>query len=227
VKLLKFFGKKKKDAENTASEGEEIRAYSEEEFLASFAAFEKAYLRTVIIAAVIAAAGIGVAVIVRVSYGLICAIAAVLFYIGTVSNILYNKLGLAYTSVTGAIYITECYGKGRSEAWIPRRLMWIEVRSIEDEAFDHDSCRALETVHMPRTLVHIGKNVFLGCGNISRICFEGSREEWEAIECETDLSGIEIEFDSAVSYPEKVRSRDKKGEKKIKKDRKNKKGSEE
>ena len=224
MKIFKFFEKKKKDAENTANEGEEVRSYPEEEFLGALAAFEKAYLNTVIIAAVIAAAGIGVAVIVKVSYGLICAIAAVLFYIGSVSNILYNKLGLAYTSVMGAIYITECYGKGRSEAWIPRKLMWIEVRSIEDEAFDHDSCRAIETVHMPRTLVHIGKNVFLGCENISRICFEGSREEWEAIECETDLSGIEVEFDSMVSYPEKIRIRDRI---KNKKDKKKQKGSEE
>ena len=69
-----------------------------------------------------------------------------------------------------------------------------------------------------------GKNVFLGCENISRICFEGSREEWEAIECETDLSGIEVEFDSMVSYPEKIRIRDRI---KNKKDKKKQKGSEE
>lgn len=218
LKLWDIFEKKKKYEDNAESV-EQDREYSEEEFLKRLAAFEKAYLAVVIIAAAIAAAGIAVAVIIRVSYGLILAIAAVLFYLGAVSNILYSKLGLAYTSASGELYVTEYYGRGKEDAWIPRRLMWIDVRSIGDEAFDHESSREIRTLHLPRTVVHIGKNVFLGCENISRICFEGGPEEWEAIEKESDMDGIEIEFFCTVAYPEK-KSKKEKREKKSKKDEK-------
>jgi hypothetical protein len=221
LKLWDIFEKKKKDEDNTESV-EQDREYSEEEFLKRLAAFEKAYLAVVIIAAAIAAAGIAVAVIIRVSYGLILAIAAVLFYLGAVSNILYSKLGLAYTSASGELYVTEYYGRGKEDAWIPRRLMWIDVRSIGDEAFDHESSREIRTLHLPRTVVHIGKNVFLGCENISRICFEGSPEDWEAIEKESDMDGIEIEFFCDVAYPEEKSKK----EKRVKKSKKDKKAQE-
>ncbi len=225
MKLWDMFEKKKKKSEETAELVEQDRSYSEEEFLKNLAEFEKAYLATVIMAGAIAAAGIAVAVLIKVSFGLMLAIAAVLFYIGTVTNILHSKLGLAYTTLSGALYVTEYYGKGKEEAWIPRRIMWIDVRSVEDEAFDHESCREIRVVHLPKTINHIGKNIFLGCENISRICFEGSPEEWDAIEKETDLDGIEIEFFSVVAYPEKKNKKDKK-EKKEKKSKKDKKAQE-
>ena len=219
MKLFEFF-KNKIKKKNTEKSGKEARGYSEEEFLAELAAFDKAYLTAVIISAIIAAAGIAVAVTVKVSYGLICAISAVLFYVSGVSNILYGKLGISYTSVAGALTVTKYHGKNKEEAWIPRRLMWIDVRSIEDKAFDNESCREIKTVHLPATLKYIGENVFLGCENISRICFEGSREEWEAIECRTELDGIEIEFDSVVAYPKKEKLKDRQKTKKDKKDKK-------
>ena len=224
MKLWDIFKKNKKD-QAVSEDTEQARGYSEEEFLLRLAEFEKAYMLIVIIAAAIAAAGVAVAVIIRVSYGLLACIAAVLFYIFAVSNMLYEKLGLSYTSMSGALYVTEYYGKDKEEAWIPRRLMWLDVRSVEDEAFDHESCRNICVVHLPRSITHIGKNIFLGCENISRICFEGSREEWEAIECETDLEGIEIEFDSVVAYPKKVKKT--KAEKKETKSKTDKKAQEE
>ena len=162
-----------------------------------------AYLLVVIVSAILALIGIWIAVSIKVSYGLMCAMAAVVFYIFAVGNILYKRLGIAYASTTGQLRITKYHAKGRADAWIPRRLLWLDVTEIDDGAFDQDSSREITTVHLPLTLRHIGKDVFKGCEKLERICFEGSREEWESIESETDLSGYSVELDSRVAYPNK------------------------
>lgn len=182
---------------------EQAKEYTQESFLEALKQTETAYLAIVIISAVLVAAGIAVAVIVKVSYGLIFAMAAVLFYILAVKFMLRAKLGVSYTSVSGALYITKCDGKDRVETWIPRRLLWLDVRSVEDRAFGEEFCKSLQTVHLPSTLTHIGKDIFAGCPMLSRICFEGTKEQWESIDSETDTSGFEIEFCEEIAYPDK------------------------
>ena len=181
-----------------------VEEYTEQSFLDALAWTSKAYLLTVIICAAVAAAGVAVAVIVKVSYGLICALCAVVAYIGAVNNILYKRLGVAHKSESGRLTVTEYYGKNRDEAWIPRRLLWLDVTALGDEAFDHESSKNIKVVHLPRTLRHVGKDVFKGCESIERICFEGSRSEWEEIESETDLGVYTVEFEEKIAYPEQI-----------------------
>lgn len=174
--------------------------YTEQEFLTALKKTSHEYLLVVIVSAVFVMIGIWIAVSVKVSYGLVCAMAAVVFYIFAVGNILYKRLGIAYASTTGQLRITKYHGRGKADAWIPRRLLWLDVTEIDDGAFDQDSSHEITTVHLPQTLRRIGKDVFRGCEKLECICFEGNREEWESIESETDLSTYSVELDVKVAY---------------------------
>ena len=196
--------------------------YTEEKFLKDLLWTSRAYLIIVIVSALIAAAGIAVAVIVKVSYGLAIAIAAVLAYALATEYVLQSKIGVSYTSGSGELIITECYGKKRDQVWIPRRLLWLNVTEIRDEAFDHKSSVYIKTVHLPATLKRIGKDAFKSCEALERICFEGSEAQWAQIECESALDGIELCFGDALGYPardvsNKKSRKDKRRAKKIEK----------
>ena len=56
------------------------------------------------------------------------------------------------------------------------------VSRIEESTFF--SCRWLETVSLPKDLTFIGKSAFSGCYSLQRICFAGTKEQWESIEKE-------------------------------------------
>ena len=215
-----LFGKLRARLTKKNSVGEsaevETREYSEQEFLSDLKWTGKAYLLLVISAAALAAAAIALAVLWKVSYGLLLAIIIVLGYISLSGNILYSRLGFSYDSTQGALRIKDVYGKNRDQVFLPRRLFWLDVSEIGDRAFCHSSSAKITTVYLPRTLKSIGENVFEGCESLCRICFEGSEEEWESIEKKTSLEGIEILFSQEIAYPVKQKK-----QKKAKKDKKN------
>ena len=209
------------------AETTEAVEYTEEKFLKDLLWTSRAYLIIVIASAIIAAAGIAVAVIVKVSYGLAIAIAAVLAYALATEYVLQGKLGVSYTSGSGELIITECFGKKRDQIWIPRRLLWLGVTEIKDEAFDHKSSAYIKTVHLPATLKKIGKDAFKSCDALEKICFEGSEAQWAQVICESALDGIELCFGDTSGYPardESARSerKNKRREKKIEKIKKKK-----
>ena len=206
---------KKKSVDESAEV--ETREYSEQEFLSDLKWTGKAYLLLVIAAAALVAAAIALAVLWKVSYGLLLAIIIVLGYISLSGNILYSRLGFSYDSTHGALRIKDVYGKNRDQVFLPRRLFWLDVCEIGDRAFCHASSAKITTVYLPSTLKTIGENVFEGCESLCRICFEGSEEEWESIEKKTSLEGIEILFSQEIAYPVKQKK-----QKKAKKDKKNK-----
>ena len=206
---------KKKSVDESAEV--ETREYSEQEFLSDLKWTGKAYLLLVIAAAALVAAAIALAVLWKVSYGLLLAIIIVLGYISLSGNILYSRLGFSYDSTQGALRIKDVYGKNRDQVFLPRRLFWLDVSEIGDRAFCHSSSAKITTVYLPSTLKTIGENVFEGCESLCRICFEGSEEEWESIEKKTSLEGIEILFLQEIAYPVKQKK-----QKKAKKDKKNK-----
>ena len=216
-----LFGKLRARLTKKNSVGEsaeiEIREYSEQEFLSDLKWTGKAYLLLVISAAALVAAAIALAVLWKVSYGLLLAIIIVLGYISLSGNILYSRLGFSYDSTQGALRIKDVYGKNRDQVFVPRRLFWLDVSEIGDRAFCHSSSTKITTVYLPSTLKTIGENVFEGCESLCRICFEGSEEEWESIEKKTSLEGIEILFSQEIAYPVKQKK-----QKKAKKDKKNK-----
>ncbi len=183
--------------------------YKESDFIADLGYVSKLYLVTVIISAIMILAAIFVAVNIKVSVGLICGMVAVVYYIITVTHILKKKLGISYTSTTGQLKITELLGKNREEIWIPRRLLWLDVTEIEDEAFDHECSRKIKVLHLPSTLKRIGKDAFKSCESLERICFEGNDEEWAKVEIECELGEVLVELSDKVKYPDKFLAREK------------------
>lgn len=186
-----------------SEEGTTCTVYTEEQFIRYLAWTDKAYRAVVILSAVLALSAVFTAVFVKVSYGLMAGIGTVILYMGATSNILYSKLGVAYTSVSGELTITEIYGKQRQEIWIPRRLLWLDVVEIKAEACDHKSSACVKVIHLPATLRSIGNDAFRGCVLLEKICFEGSREQWEQIEKGEMPEGVEIICSEQVHYPEK------------------------
>ena len=61
------------------------------------------------------------------------------------------------------------------------------VTSIGDSAFEN--CTKLAVVTIPASVTSIGSNAFKGCENLSEIQFEGTKEQWNAIEG-SDKTGI-------------------------------------
>ena len=191
------------------------RKYDQREFLEDYAWTEKLYRAIIVVSCILAAASIGVAVMWKVSYGLIGAFVTVVFYLSATSNMLYSRLGYAYKSDRGELTVTEIYGQHREEVYLPERLFFCDVVAIGNEACDHKSSAELKILHLPRTLKKIDADAFMGTPMLEKICFGGSEEEWAEVELLCELDGIEICFDELVEYPVK--------EKKTKKQKKSKK----
>ena len=83
--------------------------------------------------------------------------------------------------------------------------MRFDVTRIEDKAFLSKHNAELRCVFLPKTLLSIGKDVFEGCQSLEAIFFEGTEEEWERIEKETDLSSLRITFEA--KYPPVVKKK--------------------
>ncbi len=176
-----------------------------EQFLKDLQYTSDSYLYSVILSGVTAAGGIGIAILYDVTIGLCAALASVIMYIAFTKNTLYNGLGIAYTSASGELTITELYGKKREEVFIPSSLMYMDVCAIGDRAFKHASSAKIHTVHLPATLKVIGKDIFKGCTALTTVYFEGSEKEFLKIDSKTDFSGYEIIFfdSSAFKLPQK------------------------
>ena len=192
------------------------RKYDQREFLEDYAWTEKLYRAIIVVSCILAAASIGVAVIWKVSYGLIGAFVTVVFYLSATSNMLYSRLGYAYKSDRGELTVTEIYGQHREEVYLPERLFFCDVVAIGSEACDHKSSAELKILHLPRTLKRIDADAFMGTPMLEKICFGGSEEEWAEVELLCELDGIEICFDELVEYP--VKEKKTKKQKRSKKD---------
>ncbi len=172
----------------------DVQLTPKEKYRKDLKAVSDFYLFTLIICGAIVVGGILLAVGSSVFVGLLVCISAILIYIALTSNLLYKFLGISYKSSTGQLTVTNLYGKGREEIWIPSRLIMLDVTEIGDNAFNHKSSATIVSVYLPSSLKVIGENVFEGCEALSSIYFEGSEAEWEAIEKHTDLSALDIIF---------------------------------
>ena len=193
------------------------RKYDQREFLEDYVWTEKLYRAIIVVSCILAAASIGVAVMWKVSYGLIGAFVTVVFYLSAGSNMLYSRLGYAYKSDRGELTVTEIYGQHREEVYLPERLFFCDVVAIGSEACDHKSSAELKILHLPRTLKRIDADAFMGTPMLEKICFGGSEEEWAEVELLCELDGIEVCFDELVEYP--VKEKKTKKQKKSKKDK--------
>lgn len=209
--------KKSAAAEDTEETAKEIKEYTEQEFLSDLKRMNEQYRTTVILVGAFILCATVTAVAWKVSYGLMIALIGVIMYIGAVGQLLYRRLGLSYVSLAGSLRVSEIYGKDRDSAYIPKRLLWLEVSELGARASAHASSAEVRTLYLPATLKRIGEGALDGFSSLSLICFEGSEEEWSAIEGAYVPKGAEIEFGRAVAYPEKPKK-----EKKQKGRRKNK-----
>ena len=126
-------------------------------------------------------------------------IGAISFFVYVVftSNELLEKLGIAYKTSVGSLTLTYCRKRYGDVFFIPSRLLWYDVERIGDNAFRSETNATLKEIYIPASIKSIGKDAFAACTELRAVRFEGTREEWEAISCESDLSHIELCFNAA------------------------------
>lgn len=89
---------------------------------------------------------------------------------------LYNDPNRWYN---GALCIDSCLIKASS--YIPEEYTINDgVRLIADRAFR--GCWSLKSVTIPSSVGRIGMLLFLGCGNLNIVYFNGTKEQWWRIE---------------------------------------------
>ena len=128
-------------------------------------------------------------------------IAAISFFVYLVftSNELIERLGLSYKTSAGSLELTYCCKKYGDVFFIPSRLLWYDVERIGDNAFRSAKNEGLREIYIPASIKSIGKDAFAACTDLQAVRFEGSRDEWESIANESDLTGIEVSF--GASFP--------------------------
>ena len=157
------------------------------------------FYRTLVVAAF---AGITAAVIVAIYesllYGALIGIGSIFIYIFFASNEIFEKLGLAYKTTAGSLEIKYCRKKYGDVFFVPSKILWYDVEKIGDEAFNSVKNEGLTEIYIPKSIKSFGKDVFCGCADLIAIRFEGSEEEWQAIEnvVEAVPDGVELTYNS-------------------------------
>ena len=172
--------------------------------------FMSFYRALVIIAAVGIAAALAVAIYKDLMWGAVIGLGSVFVYVFFTSNEIFEKLGLAYKTSVGSLEITYCRKKYGNTFFVPSKILWYDVERIGDEAFNSEKNDGLTEIYLPRSIKSFGKDVFCGCKDLKYIRFEGSEEEWQAIEKETepDLSEISVSYNAEVpALPEKKKTK--------------------
>ena len=190
-----------KATENVAAE------YGREEFTQALARTSKAYRTTVIESGVAVAVGIITAINIKLFYGVVICVIAAVYYALSTALTLKKELGISYRTVAGALTVTKYDAKGRESAWIPRKLLWLDVTEIGAGAFSGSASENLCRIHLPRTITYIGADAFADCPKLSCIYFEGSAEQWAEIESMSDLSVFCVELDSQLAPTDEKASR--------------------
>ena len=176
----------------------------EQKHLLAVSKVNKLYILTLVFCAAAILGALVWAVLDSILMGLVLAVCAIIVYVALTTNILYRFLGISYKSDNGRATVTQLYGKGREEIWIPERIILLEVKEIGDRAFAHKSSASIRAVHLPGGLEVIGKDVFALCDSLTTVYFGCRREELEKIKCDTELSSYELIFidDVVTDAPE-------------------------
>ena len=69
------------------------------------------------------------------------------------------------------------------------------VSEIGSFCFAH--CNALKNILLPKSLTRINAGAFIDCAQLT-IYYAGSKEEWERIEIEADISNVPVIFNSTL-----------------------------
>jgi len=141
-------------------------------------------------------------------WGAIFGAASIFFYFTFTSNELIERLGLSYKTKTGSLEITYCRRKYGDVFFIPSKLVWYDVERIGDNAFRSEKNAELLEIYIPKSIKSIGKDILGGCRDLTAIRYEGSEEEWNSIESETDFSGVNVTFNAVFpAIPQKEKDK--------------------
>ena len=192
-----------KSAENTGvgeAPGDPFKSYPER-----YERFKIFYLCIVVISFVGFMGAIWVAIYNDLLWGaLVGAISFFIYYVLT-ANELIDKLGISYKTSVGSLEVNACRMRYGEVFFVPSRLLWHDVERIGDRAFCSPKNATLREIYIPKTIKSIGKDVFSLCDSLEALRFEGSEEEWQAIENESELCGVEVTFDAV--YPISVQKK--------------------
>ncbi|MBQ7384242.1 MAG: hypothetical protein IJV72_05570 [Clostridia bacterium] len=161
--------------------------------------FQSYYMNLLGCVGAAAALGIVIAVAYNVIIGACLAILCAIIYSVFTYDEMLKGLGIGYKSVEGGIKVTAVRARYGEVIWIPSSLIWFDIVAIGDRAFESDKNSELKKVFLPKTLKSIGSDIFFGCESICEIYFEGTEQEWEQIEKETDLTPYKVIFEA--KYP--------------------------
>ena len=189
----------KETAENINQEGEAENVAENEQdpfelYPKRYAKFKSFYLAVVILSFAGFMGAICVAIYMNLLWGAIVGAVSFFVYVVLTSNELIEKLGISYKTSVGSLEITYGCKKYGNVFFIPSRLLWYDVERIGDRAFHSEKNKGLKEIYIPASIKSIGKDAFVACSDLEAIRFEGSRAEWEAVECESDLSHVELSF---------------------------------
>ena len=162
---------------------------------------------------VMCTAALGIAVYFAIERDLliaaVIAVVSVFFYARFAGYTLDDQLGLSYKTASGSMQITRCRARYGDVFYIPAKLFWYDVEAIADNAFFSPKGKnsELHTVYIPKSIKHIGRDVFESCESLSTICFEGTEAEWEKVTKETDLSALETVFCATIPSIQKAKKK--------------------
>ena len=169
---------------------------SEEIYLSRLKGFQGYYLQLVIFSAAAICVGITVAVISNVLFGTALVLVSAYVYVWFSTREAHKQLGIGFSNVEGRIVIKKLEASYGDCAVVPTRFIWADVTSLADGALSSDKNSELERIYVPKSIERIGRDIFGKDGISIKVCYEGTAEEWNAIESLTDFSSCEISFES-------------------------------
>lgn len=178
---------------------DESQLTPKEIYLARLADFERYYLSLVIFTAAAVGVGIVIAVITSVLLGVALVVLSASVYVYFSVDEARKQLGIGFSNVDGHIVIKRLVARYGECAVVPSRFIWADVTHIGDGALASAKNAELKKIYLPRGIECIGKDIFGKIDANITVCYEGTAEEWSAVECLTDLSGCELVFE--CEYP--------------------------
>ena len=192
-----------------------------ENLLSALKKSKKIYIAALSVSSAIGLGAIISAVHFHVSFGVLLMALAVITYLAIVINMLYSIFGIAYSSYQGGMKITALYGKHREVIYIPDKIMLLTVTEIGDKAFTHESSKNIREIHLPKTLLKIGKSAFANLPALTDVYYEGNEAQWNEISSLAPLENVTVHFNEPIPRLEKPKKNKK--AKKIKENKKDKK----
>ena len=103
----------------------------------------------------------------------------------------------------------------------------LTVTEIGARAFTHESSKSIREIHLPKTILKIGKSAFANLPALTDVYYEGNEAQWNEISSLAPLENVTVHFNEPIPRLEKPKKNKKakkiKENKKDKKDKKDKK----